>query len=137
VRAFGSDELTVEDGLRRLWFATSEAAEVWDDESWTLLAARVDMARAAGALSVLSLASARGRWRTARGRARRGSAGDRRVPRALRTLGLAAWHGREHEVDDLVEAAPGDAIARGEALDWAPGLQARPHALLSDARSSA
>src|SRR5204862_1532099 len=56
VRAFRSADLTVEEGLRWLWLASSEAAEVWDDDSWSVLSARhIDMARAAGALSVLPL----------------------------------------------------------------------------------
>jgi hypothetical protein len=65
VRAFRSDDLTVEEGLRWLWLASSEAAKLWDDASWSvLLALHGDIARAAGALSVLRSRSTRGRLRT-------------------------------------------------------------------------
>jgi hypothetical protein len=56
VRAFRRDALDVEEGLRWLWLASSEASKLWDHESWLVLSARhVDMARAAGALGVLPL----------------------------------------------------------------------------------
>jgi DNA-binding CsgD family transcriptional regulator len=126
VRAFRSEDLTVEEGLRWLWLASSEAAEVWDDESWTLLSARhVDMARAAGALSVLPLtlhsravahvlageldaaASLVAELDTVRQ-----ATGTTLAPYGA--LVLAAWRGREQDFGDLVAAKLNDVAARGE-----------------------
>ena len=53
---FRSHDLVIEDGLRWLRLASSDASELYDDESWMLLVARhVELARAVGALSVLPL----------------------------------------------------------------------------------
>ncbi len=57
LRAFCSEDISVEEGLRWLWLASVIAADLWDDESWYVLSARhVKIARDAGALSELSLA---------------------------------------------------------------------------------
>ena len=54
---FRGDELSSEDGLRWLWLACRTAMDLWDDESWFVLSARqVQLAREAGALTVLPLA---------------------------------------------------------------------------------
>ena len=141
VRAFRSDDLTVEEGLRWLWFASSDAAELWDDESWAVLSARhVDMARAAGALSVLPLtlhsravahvlADELGAAASlvAELDAVQQATGTSLAPYAA--LVLAAWRGREREVGDLIQAALGDVVARGEGLgelfaQWARAIVA-------------
>ena len=128
VRAFRSDDLTVEEGLRWLWFASSEAAELWDDESWSVLSARhVDMARAAGALSVLPLTlNSRAVADVLAGELEAAASAVEEldaVQRATATviapyaaLVLAAWRGREHEVGDLIEATLDDVVARGEGV---------------------
>ena len=126
VRAFRSDDRTVEEGLRWLWLASSEAAELWDDESWAILAARhVDTARAAGALSVLpltlnSLAVAHvlaGGLKAAASLVEeldtvQQATGTILAPYAALTL--AAWRGREQEVGDLIDATLDEVVARGE-----------------------
>jgi DNA-binding CsgD family transcriptional regulator len=126
VRAFRGGDLTVEEGLRWLWLASVEAAEVWDDEGWSVLSAlHVDMARAVGALSVLPLtlhsqAVAHvfaGRLDAAASLVSELEAvcqatGTTLAPYAA--LVLAAWRGREQEFDDLLEAELAEVVARGE-----------------------
>jgi DNA-binding CsgD family transcriptional regulator len=57
VSAFRSEEIPAEERLRWLWLACRAAGLLWDDESWDVLSARfVQLARDAGALSVLPLA---------------------------------------------------------------------------------
>jgi DNA-binding CsgD family transcriptional regulator len=126
VRAFRSDDLTVEEGLRWLWLASVEAAQLWDDEGWSVLAARhVDMARAAGALSVLpltlhSLAVAHvfaGELDTAASLVAELDAVEQATGTTLApyaALTLAAWRGREQEVVDLLDAKLAEVVARGE-----------------------
>jgi DNA-binding CsgD family transcriptional regulator len=128
VRAFRSNELTVEEGLRWLWLASSDAAELWDDESWSVLVARhVDMARATGALSVLPLtlhsqavahvlageldaaASLLAELDTVEQ-----ATGMSLAPYAA--LALAAWRGHESEVVHLIEATLDEIVARGEGV---------------------
>jgi DNA-binding CsgD family transcriptional regulator len=126
VRAGRSGDLTVEEGLRWLWLASSEAAELWDDESWSILSARhVDMARAAGALSLLPLTlHSRAVAHVLAGEldaaaslvaeldAVQQATGATLAPYAA--MALAAWRGREQEVGDLIEAKLDEIVARGE-----------------------
>ena len=57
LRAFRGDELSSEEGIRWLWLACRTAMDLWDDESWFVLSARqIQLARDAGALTVLPLA---------------------------------------------------------------------------------
>jgi DNA-binding CsgD family transcriptional regulator len=128
VRAFRSDDLTVEEGLRWLWLASSEAAEVWDDENWSVLSARhVDMARATGALSLLPLTlHSRAHAHVLAGELQAAAslvAELDAVQQATGTtlapygaLALAAWRGREQEVGDLIEATKDEVVARGEGV---------------------
>jgi DNA-binding CsgD family transcriptional regulator len=151
VRAFRSADLTAEEGLRWLWLASSEAAEVWDYESWSVLSARhIESARAAGALSVLPL--------TLHSRAvAHVLAGDLDAAASLvaeldavqqatgttlppyAALVLAAWRGREQEVADLIETRLGDeVVARGEgvgvlAAQWARAVLANGLARYNEA----
>jgi DNA-binding CsgD family transcriptional regulator len=126
VRAFRSDDLTVEEGLRWPWLASSEAAKLWDDEGWLVLSGRhVDMARASGALSVLPLTlHSRAAAHVLAGEldaaaslvaeldAVQQATGTTLAPYAA--LGLAAWRGREQEVGDLIAATLDEVVARGE-----------------------
>ena len=121
--------------------ASSEAAELWDDESWTVLVARhVDMARAAGALSALPLTlHSRAVAHVLAGEL--GSAASLvaeldAVEHATGTvlapyaaLTLAAWRGRGPEFEDLLDARMGAVVARGEgtgllAAQWARAVLA-------------
>jgi hypothetical protein len=57
LRAFDSEDLSLEEGLRWLWLASAAAADLWDDERWHVLSTRhVKMARQSGVLSELPLA---------------------------------------------------------------------------------
>ena len=141
VRAFRSADLTVEEGLRWLWLASSEAAKLWDDESWSVLSARhVDMARAVGALSMLPLTlHSRAIVHVFAGEldaaaslvaeldAVQQATGATLAPYGA--LGLAAWRGREQELGDLIEVTLNEVVARGEgagrlATQWARSVLA-------------
>jgi DNA-binding CsgD family transcriptional regulator len=57
IDGFRDEEISRGDGRRWLWLASRVAAFLWDDENWDMLSARfVQLARDAGALSVLPLA---------------------------------------------------------------------------------
>jgi DNA-binding CsgD family transcriptional regulator len=154
VQAFRSGDFTVEEGLRWLWAATSEAAELWDDEGWAVLSARhVDMARAAGALSVLPLTlHARAVADVLAGEldaaaslvaeldAVQQATGTTLAPYAA--LVLAAWRGREQEVGEIVEATLSDIVARGEGVgvliaQWARAVLANGLGRYDDALHAA
>jgi DNA-binding CsgD family transcriptional regulator len=129
VRAFrNDDDLTAEEGLRWLWLASFEAAALWDDEGWWILSARyVDMARAAGALSVLPLTLHSqsvahvfaGELDAAASLVAELDAVQQATGTAIApyaALTLAAWRGREQEVVSILEATLDELIARGEGL---------------------
>ena len=57
IDGFRDEEISRDDWRRWLWLASRVAAFLWDDENWDTLSARfVELARDAGALSVLPLA---------------------------------------------------------------------------------
>jgi DNA-binding CsgD family transcriptional regulator len=126
--AFRRNEITVEDGLRWFWLAAAVAADLWDDESWHILATRyVDMARGAGALSELPLALHTrivielfsGELRTAAPLVDEASAATETIGANLAPLGavcLAAWQGREQEARRLSRATLTEVSARGEGI---------------------
>ena len=126
VHAFGSDDLGVEEGLRWLWLASSEAAELWDDESWSVLAARhVELARSAGALSVLpltlhSLANAyvlAGELDAAASLVAELDAVQQATGMDLGPYAAvvhAAWRGDQQQFDDVMASTLDDTDARGE-----------------------
>jgi DNA-binding CsgD family transcriptional regulator len=115
------------------------AHDAWDDESWYVLSARlVELARDAGALSVLpiGLNSAvaiqlfAGEFAVAASLAEEAEAireatGNRRAPYGA--LVLAAWTGREAATSHLIEATTKEAVPRGEgqwltATEWATAV---------------
>jgi hypothetical protein len=54
VRAFGSDDLTLDEAIRFAWLAACAATDLWDDRNWDVLTRRhLDAIRSIGALSVL------------------------------------------------------------------------------------
>ena len=100
------------------------AAYLWDDESWDVLSARyVQLARDAGALTVLPLALTRAGC-TVRGGVRRGGVAGRRGGGGQRGDGCrivpyaacSRWppQGREAEAFQLIEAATRELTRRGE-----------------------
>jgi DNA-binding CsgD family transcriptional regulator len=126
LRAFRGDELSSEDGIRWLWLACRTAMDLWDDESWFVLSARqIQLARDAGALTVLPLALnlragihlfagefAAAETLSEEARAVSDAIANPDVPHAR--LFLAAWRGQEAETLRLTEAGESDATARGE-----------------------
>jgi DNA-binding CsgD family transcriptional regulator len=57
VRAFVTEELTLDEALRSAWLAAATAASLWDDGNWDVLTRRhLDVTRDSGALSALPLA---------------------------------------------------------------------------------
>ncbi len=126
LRAFRGDELSREDGIRWLWLACRTAMDVWDDESWFVLSARqIQLARDAGALTVLPLALnlragidlfagefAAAETLSEDARAVSDAIANPDVPHAR--VFLAAWRGQEAETSRLTAAGDRDATARGE-----------------------
>ncbi|HEY2656055.1 MAG TPA: AAA family ATPase, partial [Solirubrobacteraceae bacterium] len=126
LRAFRGDELSGEEGIRWLWLACRTAMALWEDESWFVLAARqVQLARDAGALTVLPLALnlqagihlIAGQFAAAEAMGEEAHAvsdaiGNPGVP-YLR-LNLAGHRGQQDEMLRLTSAGERDAIARGE-----------------------
>ena len=126
LRAFRGDELSREDGIRWLWLACRTAMDLWDDESWFVLSARqIQLARDAGALTVLPLALNlragidlfAGQFAAAETLSEEADAvshaiANPNVPHAR--LFLAAWRGQEAETVRLTAAGDRDATARGE-----------------------
>jgi DNA-binding CsgD family transcriptional regulator len=128
-RALGA--LLDEDGdyeqdMRWPWLACRVAAELFDDESWQVLAARhVQIARDAGALGVLTIALMQlSQMRVFEGKLDAAAAlveeidsiseatGSHRI--SLPKLMLAACQGDEARASALIDEAERDAIARGE-----------------------
>ena len=130
LREFRTDSLPGAEALRRLWFATHVAHDLWDDESWEWLCARsVDLARQAGALSLLPIALlARVGLHLLAGELSEAArlveeceavaeATASGLPR-YGALALAAWRGREAEAGPLIDLALNEASARGEGMGW-------------------
>jgi DNA-binding CsgD family transcriptional regulator/tetratricopeptide (TPR) repeat protein len=139
LRAFCSEDISVEEGLRWLWLASVIAADLWDDESWNVLSARhVKIARDAGALSELSLAlNSRtvvhlfaGELTAAASLVEEARAVTEATGTGLAPYGalhLAAWQGSEGEAGELFEATMSETVPRGEGIgvtvtQWARAL---------------
>ncbi len=126
LRAFRSDELSSEDGIRWLWLACRTAMDLCDYESWYVLSARqIQLARGAGALTVLPLALnlragihlfagefAAAQTLSEEAHAVSEAIANPDVPHAR--LFLAAWRGHRNETLRLTAAGDRDATARGE-----------------------
>jgi DNA-binding CsgD family transcriptional regulator len=153
--AFRSEQAPSDEAIRWLWLACHVAAtDLWDDESWDVLSARqVQLARDAGALTVLPIALA---TRTALHLI----AGDLTAAVSLEeelaaivaatgsylapygALLLAAWCGREAETSELTEANKSEVVARGEGLglsdfEWASAMLYNGLGRYEDARAAA
>ncbi len=139
LRAFGAEAMSREEALRWLWLAGRAAVLVWDYESWDTLSARlVQVAREAGALTVLPIAltsrigvhNFAGELALATSLAEEVNAlteatGGDIAP--LRRPGLVAFRGREAEAQELIEAARRDVVRRGEGMgllvaEWAKAV---------------
>ena len=129
LRAFREERLSEEDELRWLWVACRVARALGDYEAWDELIARhVELARRAGAFSLLPIALAdrvvvelaSGRIGLATSLAAEADAvieatGSHLVPRA--SIMLANWRGRDEEAQALIEAREQEAQRHGEG-DW-------------------
>ncbi|MEA2279860.1 MAG: hypothetical protein QOK21_467, partial [Solirubrobacteraceae bacterium] len=128
LRAFRSHDLGGEQEIRWLWAACRIAAALWDDDNWDVLSARqVELARDAGALSVLSIALGSrsvvhvfaGELAEAESlleeiKAVTEATGSHLAPYGA--LALAAWRGHEADASELLEASKGEMVARGDGL---------------------
>ena len=126
VSAFRRQEVSVEEELRWLWLAGHAAVVLWDDESWTELAARhMELGRAAGALAVLPIAlSSRICAHTFAGELLAASQLIDEMRTVTDAIGgqlppygpllVAAWRGREAQASGLIDEALRDATERGE-----------------------
>jgi DNA-binding CsgD family transcriptional regulator len=135
LRAFREEPLDEEDELRWLWLACHIARALGDDVAWDELTDRqVDLARRAGALSLLPVALDDrihadlfcGRLAAAKSHAAEADAvveatGSHLALRGV--IALANWRGQEAEALALTEARRQDVLRRGEGLwlaatDW-------------------
>jgi DNA-binding CsgD family transcriptional regulator len=123
--AFRSEPISAEEGLRSLRLACRMSADLWDYESWHVLSTRVvQLAREAGALSVLPLAlSSRSGVHLYAGELAAAaslleeletvSEATGSEPPLYAGLAVAALRGREPEVSALIEASMKDTLRRG------------------------
>jgi DNA-binding CsgD family transcriptional regulator len=135
LRAFRDEPLSEEEELRWLWLACHIARALGDDEAWDELTARqVQLARRAGALSLLPVALDdrihadlfSGRIAVAMSLAAEADAVVQATGSHLTLRGviaLANWRGQEAEALALTEARRQDVLRRGEGLwlvatDW-------------------
>ena len=139
LNAFRNGNIVANGGFRWFWLAEEAAIELWDHDTWHLLALReIQLVREAGALTVLPLSLSA----TIVGRIFAGelaaaaslidevkivteATGSHLAPYG--SLILAAWRGRESELSPLIEATLKDVVARGEGIgvsttQWASAL---------------
>ena len=139
--AFRNKEACPEEGLRWLPLACRVSHDVWDDESWSALSARlIELAREAGALTVLSAALRSGagsqllagEFAVAASIAEEAESVARATGNPAEPYGrliLAAWRGQEAEARQLIAANTAQMVARGEgqwltAAHWATAVLA-------------
>ncbi|MEV6286066.1 AAA family ATPase [Kribbella sp. NPDC051770] len=138
-RAFDSDDLSLEEGMRFMWLAAVTASDLWDEQTWRRLTDRhLRIVREAGALSALPLALTTrvfvelfaGDLATAARMVDEidvvaGAAESRLSPYAA--IGLAAFRGHEDVALPLIAAALPEVSARGEGIgisltNWARAI---------------
>ena len=128
LEVFRGNSVTTEERLRWSWLAGRTAAFIWDYDTWDALTSRqVEVARAAGALSVLPLtlstsAGVRlfaGRLSEAESLFKQAEAvadaTDTRTARYAAVL-VAAFRGCEGEAREFIDTAAKDFAARGEGM---------------------
>jgi DNA-binding CsgD family transcriptional regulator len=126
LRAFTRDAAPRPQEMRWLWLACWVAADLWEDEAWGVLSARqLELVRAAGALTAVTLAlSARINFLQASGELAASASMVGEVQVVTEATGIATppygalWHaavrGREAEASRLVDTIVREAEARGE-----------------------
>ena len=126
--AFRSGAISTDEEIRWLWLAAHAALDVWDDDTWHVLVTRhMQLARAAGALSVLQIALntrigvhlSAGELDAAAALLEEAEAvvevtGGRSTPYIA--LALAAFQGRDVAAATLATDALTEANARGEGI---------------------
>ena len=154
LRAFRADDTSEANNQPWLWLAAITAADMWDDESWSMLTARhVQNARALGDLSVLPLTlnslvfvhlfageRAAATSLVAEIQVIGEATGIALAPYGA--LALAAWRGDETEAAPLIEASMTDVVARGEdsgvmVTHWAHALMLNGRARYQEALAPA
>ena len=140
LRAFRDAQLSEEEELRWLWLACHIARALGDDVAWDELTARqLELARRAGALSLLPVALDDrihvdlfgGRFAVATSLAAEAAAVAEATGSRISLRGpiaLANWRGQEAEARTLIEAGRQDAMSRGEGLwfahtDWGSAVR--------------
>jgi DNA-binding CsgD family transcriptional regulator len=123
--AFRETELSLAEGLGWLPLACRACGEVWDDQSWSVLSARlIELARDTVALSVLPAALASGAWMQllagepaqAAWLLHQAEAVARATGHGLEPAGqllLTAWEGRDCDAGQLITAASTEMTADG------------------------
>ena len=140
LRAFRDAQLSEEEELCWLWLACHIARALGDDVAWDELTARqIEVARRAGALSLLPVALDDrihvdlfgGRFAVATSLAAEAAAVVEATGSRLSLRGpiaLANWRGQEAEARSLIEAGRQDVVSRGEGLwlahtDWGSAVR--------------
>jgi DNA-binding CsgD family transcriptional regulator len=153
LRAFCDEDGSVEQGPRWLFLASIAAGDLWDDESWRVLAARhVKISRAVGALSDLPTALHMRVFVHLFAGELEAVTELTEEAQALREatridfakygcLGLAAWQGDEEECANLVKAIMSEVVPRGEGLgvsitQWASAILANGLGRYGDAMAA-
>jgi DNA-binding CsgD family transcriptional regulator/tetratricopeptide (TPR) repeat protein len=154
VHAFRNDDVVANGGFRWLFLAEMAAIEVWDYDAWRELTVReMQLVRDAGALTVLATALSvfiyvhifAGELAVAASlideqRMITEASGSRLAPHAA--LILAAWRGRETDLQDLVEETIREVVPRGEgiglsATQWVRALLHNGHGHYESALAAA
>jgi DNA-binding CsgD family transcriptional regulator len=126
VEAFRGEDMSRGEGRRWLWAGSRVAGFLWDDEAWDVLSARfVQLARDAGALSVLPLAlTTRSAVQVFAGELAMSASLHAEVVAVTEATGASlapyapfarvTFQGREAEASQLIEAATLEVARRGE-----------------------
>ncbi|MDQ3895844.1 MAG: AAA family ATPase [Actinomycetota bacterium] len=141
LRAFRGPDVSVEENLRWLFRASTAALDLWDDDTWEVLASRhLQLARDTGALAVLPLAlTLRIAMHVFAGEPVAATSLIDQAKAVVAATGMkiapygellfAAWRGREPEATALMAATEEAVLARGEGvglsvIEWATALVA-------------
>ena len=130
VRAFGSEELSLDEAFRSAWLAAVAAVDLWDDVHWDVLSRRhLDVVRRAGALSLLPLAiTSRAIYDIHAGNLAAAASlvgenewvaevtGGENTLTPLSAAWLAAVRGHEKDADRWIQLTLDDATARGQGV---------------------
>jgi DNA-binding CsgD family transcriptional regulator len=130
IKAFGGEDLTLDEALRSAWIAAVAAVDLWDDVHWDVLTRRhLDVVSNAGALSLLPLALAsRALFDIHRGDLAAAASlvaeshwvaevtGGENVLTPIPEAWLAAMRGHEKHAEQLIQDTLNDATARGQGV---------------------